>query len=357
MNILMYHNGCGSKLFRIYFPAKYIRRDTEHEVQIRNPNEGCQYSDLMWADVVVLEMVSDFGALQLYQKRKAEKKPVAFIFEVDDLMHQISENNPAARGWSKDSKLAFETTMRFCDAITVTTEHLKDYYSVFNKNIYVLPNSLDFGLFGQNVIPNQSNTIRLGWAGGISHRDDLKMVVPVIKKILDKYDNVKFVHCGFGGRGQNDPFDSYTLGDDIFEEIPINRREMAVASTPENWPRRLGTLSFDIGIAPVTNDPWNWAKSNLKFLEYASLKIPTVASGGEGLTKIPYSYTIKDGEDGYLANSEDEWFNKISKLIEDKKLRKTMGQKAYNKTFNEYNIATNWKLWSDCYKEVFKKVV
>jgi len=61
--------------------------------------------------------------------------------------------------------------------------------------------------------------------------------------------------------------------------------------------------------------------------------IPAVAS--------PYGINkklIKDGENGFLATTEDEWYEKISLLIEDPKLRKKMGIKGRNFVVKNYSL-------------------
>jgi glycosyltransferase involved in cell wall biosynthesis len=358
MNILMFHNNCGSKLYRIYYPAKYIKNNTNHTVVVKDPAKGMHYDDLEWADVIVLEMLSDMKGCELFERRKKSDKPVAFIYELDDLMHNINPSNPAADEWNPKTEEAFDRTIELCDGMTVTTEYLKDYYGKKfpHLKIAVCPNSLDMDTWGRIKPPRMAGQIRLGWAGGISHKDDLMMVKPAIKKVLAKYPHVKFVHVGYGGSSAYDPINKYIYGDDLFTDIPVEQRELGVSSTPENWPNRLGTLGFDIGIAPITNDPWNHAKSNLKYLEYGCYGIPSVCSGGKGLTKLPYSYTIEQGVDGFLAETEDDWVKYLSKLIEDKELRNKIGANAQYKVGTQYNMTLNWVLWRDFYEDIYKKV-
>lgn len=356
MNILYYHNNCGSKIYRAFYPAKFISRKTEHQTRLRDPHDGIHSVDLEWADVVVLEMITDGKAFDVFDRRKQSTKPVAYIYEIDDLMHEINPNNPASDEWSVSTQKCFEKMMQYCDGMTVTTDYLKEYYSGFNDSIAVIPNSLDFDVWGRGYVPNRSKVLRIGWAGGISHRDDLMMVKPAIKRILEKYPNTKFVHVGYGGSGSQDPISEVVYGTDLFEDIDPRRRELGMSTWPEDWPRRLGTLGFDIGIAPVTDDSWNWAKSNLKYLEYASFGVPCVASGGETLTKLPYSYTIKEGEDGLLAATEDEWVGKLSALIESAELRRKIGESGRQKAQKLYNMDKNYILWLNYYEDVYKNL-
>ena len=73
--------------------------------------------------------------------------------------------------------------------------------------------------------------------------------------------------------------------------------------------------------------------SNLRWLEYSALKIPTIASKVE-----PFKRSITDGINGILVDYDsDEWIQAISELIEDKAKREDMGQTAYKTVKKDYN--------------------
>src|SRR5437899_12979401 len=65
-----------------------------------------------------------------------------------------------------------------------------------------------------------------------------------------------------------------------------------------------------IGIAPLEKNAFNDAKSELKWLEYTALGIPTVASDFG-----PYKRAIGSGKDGFLTN--DNWELALTNLIEN----------------------------------------
>lgn len=73
------------------------------------------------------------------------------------------------------------------------------------------------------------------------------------------------------------------------------------------------------------------AKSELKFFEAGIVGVPTVASATR-----PYAEAITDGVDGFVASGDEEWFLKLSRLVEDEKLRKEMGEKARQTALARY---------------------
>ena len=104
------------------------------------------------------------------------------------------------------------------------------------------------------------------------------------------------------------------------DELYINE-ELDIKGIPWSSEIEIDTLaSFDIGIMPLPNDEWVKGKCGLKGLSYMSLEVPTIMSAVGINTEI-----ITDGINGYLANTDEEWVNKISQLIDSFELRRRLG--------------------------------
>jgi len=80
-------------------------------------------------------------------------------------------------------------------------------------------------------------------------------------------------------------------------------------------------------------DPYCEAKSELKFFEAGVVKVPTVAAATQ-----TFKEAIEDGVDGFVASTDQEWFDKIEKLILDENLRRAVGEKAREKTLQKYTV-------------------
>ena len=92
-------------------------------------------------------------------------------------------------------------------------------------------------------------------------------------------------------------------------------------------------LTFDIGIMPLADDPFSKGKCGLKLIQYMACGIPSIASP-VGVNKD----IIRDGENGFLAGSEEEWVEKITLLIQDQHLRKRMGIKGRQTVIERYSL-------------------
>lgn len=91
----------------------------------------------------------------------------------------------------------------------------------------------------------------------------------------------------------------------------------------------------DIAIAPLEDIAFNDAKSNIKFLEASILGIVSVCSPRKNFKEI-----IRDGENGFIANSTSEWKEKICLLAGNSQLRQRLGRQAYYDILKDYSPDT-----------------
>ena len=83
--------------------------------------------------------------------------------------------------------------------------------------------------------------------------------------------------------------------------------------------------SIDINIAPLENTIFNEAKTENKWTEASLCKVVTVASNIGA-----FKTCIKDGEDGLLCDTIEDWYNKLNKVIVDKEYRNKIANAAFN---------------------------
>jgi O-antigen biosynthesis protein len=244
-------------------------------------------------------------------------------------------------------------TIRKCDALTVTNQALAENYARFtDKPIYVLPIYMDYDYYGDAIktkLPKRNtDEVRIGWFGSKSHFEDLRMVLPAIKNVLDKYKNVKFVYVGYGHGSTNLGQMSVWGEEEVFQEIPRDRREFAEGVVEGYWPFRHRMLDFDIGICPLVDDEFNQAKVNTKWLEYSVFETPSVVS------PTVYGESVKHGETGLIASTVEEWEESLTKLVENEELRKKIGKAAAKEVAEKWNMEDYWEKWVDVYSKTLK---
>ena len=90
--------------------------------------------------------------------------------------------------------------------------------------------------------------------------------------------------------------------------------------------------SFDINIVPFEENAFNEAKSEIKWLEASLVKIPTIASNIGS-----FKANIINGKTGLLCSTEEEWYHALKKLVNDEKLKRSIGENAFEFCKHNYN--------------------
>ena len=310
----MQRNGGDITLFPQFDPAfPYVYT---WEVELLNDSQkGTAFGGLMdWADIVVGQrFATDVGLSVIDVIQKEFKKK--FFTEIDDNIHFVPADHPAYEYIKPGTQalIVAEKQLKLSDGLIVSTEFLKREYEKYNKKIYVVPNALDFKLW-KPVPKRKRKFINIGYVGGQQHVRDLKILNKVIPTITDKYKNVRFLI--WGGAPEIIP-----AGPKVIKRYTF--------SPVLDYPKELARAGYDIGLAPLVDNFLNRSKSNLRWLEYSALGIPTVASPIE-----PY----RNIEPILLAKEPQEWIDAISKLIENEETRKTIGLMARKKVEKAYDI-------------------
>lgn len=266
-----------------------------------------------WADVVVWMGLHTPKALELFSHMRA-KYGKHFVSEFDDYIFSIPRYNAAwgpYRPGTGFTKIALDQ-IRGSDALIVSTPHLAELYKPLNDKVYVVENTVDLTLWkrakGSSLRPNQGVTI--GWMGGGTHTEDHEMVQDAVFEVLEKNENVRF-HYVSGG-----PAPARFLG---HSRIKWEHIFFGV----DKYPRFVSRQKFHIGIAPLIDNEFNRGKSNLRWLEYSAMGIPTVAS-----PVVHFKKTIRHGKTGLLAGNHAEWVDSLTRLVSEPALRENIGSAA-----------------------------
>lgn len=211
-------------------------------------------------------------------------------------------------------------------AVTTSTTFLAERLRAFGKPVFVVPNCLsgedvsvaegilETGIknrkLGMKDEKEKSDLVTIGYfSGSTGHDRDFATVAPVLKRLLDEFQQLRIF---IGGP---------LLLPKLLESYSACIDRVSFVPRAENF-RNIAKV--DINIAPLEiGDPFCEAKSELKFFEAGIVGVPTIAAATQ-----TFREAIRDGEDGYIAMNEEDWYKKASYLISESDFRRTLGEKA-----------------------------
>ena len=194
--------------------------------------------------------------------------------------------------------------IRLSDCVIVGNTYLESYGLKFNKNIFVLPTVVNTNQYIPKGKGNHSKTAKviIGWIGSPTTQDYVKDFIPIFMKLNEKYKSIflKIVGSNFKSAAE--------FGNNIILQKWSLRNELN------------DLQSFDIGIMPMPDNSWTRGKCGFKAILCMSVGIPVVCSRVGVNTEV-----VQDGVNGFLADSQREWCEKLSLLIENQDLRRSFG--------------------------------
>jgi glycosyltransferase involved in cell wall biosynthesis len=229
----------------------------------------------------------------------------------------------------------FRANFRKADMVTTTTEELAEEFRKINPNTVVLPNLISPQWFPPIPEMNKKE-VRIVWQGAAGHYEDLFFIHPVIMRILEKHDNVKFVFFG-----------DYRFKK-LFDKCDQSKIEFHNWVSLDAYPYKLSLLNGDIGLCPLVDNEFNRSKSAIKWMEYSMVGMATIAANIP-----PYSKVISNGNTGILCNeNEQEWEDALDKLIKDKAHRWAISCQAKDDVLANHNLEKKLHLWLNAYESV-----
>ena len=328
IKVVAHVNSSGSAYWRIRDPFKFLNETGEFDCRVAS--EGITRENTAWADIIVTQSTVDKNGIALLREYQVEhgKK---LVVELDDYP-KLTEDNPFSLNYEmQNAGEIIKITTGIADLVTVSTPYLKKEIKGWGKNIKVLPNLMNMERWDLPTTKNNTDRVRILWAGSVTHVEDVKILRSALSRIAGDYPQTDF----------------YFVGDirmrDVFRALP--RSEYMLGVDFEAWPCKLAGLQADIGIAPLQDREFARSKSAIKVYEYGLHGMPVVVSPVE-----PYK-RLKGWPVRY-AKTDDDWYGHLSELIVDKDKRDTEGAKLRKKIIKTRSLQGNIGMWVDAYKSI-----
>jgi hypothetical protein len=294
-----------------------------------------------------LQRQATSAQLEFVKFLKEVQKQVGFklIYEVDDVVFRedIPDYNKFKTAFTSDEiRNNVTQIINMCDEVSVTCNYMRDLYQLRTgkKEISVIPNFPAKFWIGNYFDPNRINALydknkkkpRLLYAGSGAHfdvenrvgqRDDFEHVV---KAIIDSRHKYQWVFIG-----------AFPLA--LRPYIERGEIEFHPWQRLYNYPAKIHELGVQMLVAPLQDNAFNRAKSDLKYIEACAFGLPVACQD---------ICTYENAEIKFKTG--DEMLYKI-----EEELRRTGHYK--NSSYKRRKVAEDRFLELDknleCYRELF----
>lgn len=325
--------GCG--FYRCFMPSYFIAEQRLFDSRMGGKDGGCNPRDIEWADIIVTQrtMSADTPVFQM-----ATEMGKRVVIENDDLYKKIPTGSHARKFFPLEVVKGCYEAMAHADALTVTTQPLKDEYEKTGPKCFVIPNALDTEVDHNYQPIGKGGKIRIGYHGSATHSVDFEPVIGAIDEVLKERPEVEVEALGY--------FPAilvarYPLRIKINGWAPLNQFYNAIRK-----------LNAQFMIAPISENDFNNCKSNLKIIEYGLIRTPFIASKFG-----PYvDFTARSGGGLTVKNRHKDWKRALLRLVDmAPNQRQAMGDRGRRYVENHYNIRKTVHKWADVAEYVLNR--
>lgn len=265
-------------------------------------------------DAVLVNREAALAGPELIERLAARRVPL--IYQLDDPLY-IPYRSPA-NGVLSYLKF-FGKVGRLCALSTTVIANSPsnaEFARRHNRNVWEIPSVVDADVYdGWKPKQGARDQVCIGWSGSATTVGNLKVIRAPLAK-LGARDDVRLRFIG------GDDFD--------LPEVPHEARLWNADTEVEDL------RTFDIGLVPLPLTDWTPHKFYLKLVQYMAVGIPAVATP---LGSNPI--VIENGENGFLADTDEEWVTLLERLVEDQELRERLGKRAAEDAHRKYTLQAN----------------
>jgi glycosyltransferase involved in cell wall biosynthesis len=233
-----------------------------------------------------------------YCKRKRK----ILVFDFDDAIYISSIDK-----WAEEKTIS---AIKKADLVISSCTALNDYSKRFNGNSIIITSAVDTKV----ITPTNEKTklFTIGWIGSEWTSKYLSVLEPVFNDLSKKY---KFRLLLVGAK----------------VSVNFNCKTKRVKWSLETENNYLNKM--DIGIMPLFDNEFERAKGGFKLFQYMSAGKPVLASP-VGIN----NGIVLHGENGFLCETEKDWYTAFCDLMDDEILRKKMGNRGRELMIEKYGL-------------------
>jgi glycosyltransferase involved in cell wall biosynthesis len=309
--------------YRAMQPAQALAR-AGHAVHVRATEEQrLTFAELRAFDVVFVYRWSERATQALVQRLR--QAGVGIVWDNDDDLtaypSQVVESR--VKGALRSQKMAaqVQAMLALADVVTTTSATLAGSFRARGAADVRIVENFVASEFADCAARERARGSRLvvGWVAAGEHLHDVNELGlrETLRALLDAHEQLELHSVGIDLGLDRDRYRA--LGYVPFRELPAL------------------VAGFDVGIAPLADEPFNRARSNVKLKEYAALGVPWLAS-----PIGPYA-GMGEREGGRLV-ADDGWREALERLVERPRERRRLAKRA-RRWARTQTLARNGERW------------
>ena len=249
-----------------------------------------------------------------------QRPPIVFDFDDAIFLPSVSDANRLIAALKQPQKVA--SIIRHSDHVIAGNEFLAAYARRFNRAVTTIPTCVDTERFvpsnrhPSDAPSDESRWPVVGWIGSPTTVSYLRGLADVLRRVRERHPFVLRI----SGAGES-------------LSIP------GVSVDNRTWSLEDEVTLFntcDVGVYPLADDEWSKGKCGFKAIEFMACGVPVVASA-VGVNRT----IVQDGANGFLAGSDDEWVDKLSRLLSDASLRARFAAAGRRTVEDGYSLHVN----------------
>ncbi len=279
------------------------------------------FSRLSSYDVVVLQK----RLLKLPEFILLRNRAKCLVFDFDDAIYlkNASPSTLDADYKSFTRKRRFARTVGNSDIVVAANNVLAAAAVRFGagKKIKIIPSAVNASAITPKENYSLFATPVIGWTGTKSTLRYLEFIAPALRKAAAKHDFILRIIA------------------DKTIDLPGIKTEFVKWELDSQYER---IRNFDIGIMPLSSDPFSEGKAAYKLIQYMACAVPSICS--------PVGMNADAADNGrcaLCASSDEEFSDAVCKLLEDENLRLVLGKNSRKAVEEKYSLEAASRLWLD----------
>jgi len=266
-------------------------------------------ADLVWVEKELLPWWPSWTEKVLISNR------AKIVYDFDDAVHEQFRENPHAVV-RKLLRNKIPATVGKPSRVVAGNSTLQDFFSTeLGVDSLLIPSTIDEERLSpaEESLIDKTRPFVFGWIGTpVTYKAYVQPLLPMFELVAGTL-GAEFWVVGMREPSEHSPDVKF---------FPWSAEKEALI-----------LQGIDVGIMPLTDDPWARGKCGYKLLQYMAVGKAVIASP-VGVNKE----IVTHGKTGYLVQKESDWVRYLSLLAEDRNLSARMGKEGFQRVSSEYSL-------------------